>query len=396
MNKWFKEETESSVKKIRQEIQKRIDLVKSSMEELELAAQDFEIGDTIDAETRSSQNIYEKMTAMVSKFEYPEKITYKTTEEWVKSLGKFLQKVMIIGRRFIPNLKRKYKTRVFILNRALTRIQKNYQDFNLYIENKTVLLQEVDNTSDKIILIIEKVDERDKLKKQISVEKAEVAEIAKEISDLNNSTTSLESKEVLTQLDKLNREVLIIGKKLRLELGGMDKPLRKLASRAQDGKVMVPPELVKMGNLIRENPLEAIWDLDEGHEKLNDLMEILIDASKADKIKLKASMKNKAITHAQEVIDGSIKELHTNLLKLKEQIINVEKKIDELGLKYQIQEYKEAQEALEKNENRNQRRIHDLENSLLELNEDIASLAGETQREVRKLTNQDVKINIKD
>ncbi|MHA1156929.1 MAG: hypothetical protein ACTSQK_12550 [Candidatus Heimdallarchaeota archaeon] len=134
MNEWFQNDTENSVKKVRQEIQKRIELVKASMEELELAAQDFEIGDTIDAETRSSQNIFEKMTEMVTEFEYPEKITYKTTEEWVKSLGKFLQRVLTIGRRFIPNLKRKYKTRVFILNRALTRIQKNYHDFNKFIE----------------------------------------------------------------------------------------------------------------------------------------------------------------------------------------------------------------------------------------------------------------------
>ncbi|MHA1556944.1 MAG: hypothetical protein ACTSPM_08440 [Candidatus Heimdallarchaeota archaeon] len=396
MNEWFQNDTENSVKKVRQEIQKRIELVKASMEELELAAQDFEIGDTIDAETRSSQNIFEKMTEMVTEFEYPEKITYKTTEEWVKSLGKFLQRVLTIGRRFIPNLKRKYKTRVFILNRALTRIQKNYHDFNKFIEDKTVLLKEVDETSDKISLIISKVEERDKLKKQISSEKAEADEILKEISELDNSTTSLESREVLTQLDDLNKKVQIIGKKLRLELGGMDKPLRKLTSRAQDGKVMVPPELVNIANLIRENPLDALWEMDEGHEKLNDLMEILIDASKADKIKLKASMKNKAIAHAQEVINGSIKELHLDLISLKEQIINIEVKIEELGLKDQIQEYKEAQQALKKNENRKRRTIRDLENSLQELNEEVASLAGETQRQVRKLTNQDVKINIKD
>ncbi len=396
MNEWFQNDTENSVKKVRHEIHKRIDLVKASMEELEHAAQDFEIGDTIDAETRSSQNIFEKMTEMVSEFEYPEKITYKTTEEWVKSLGKFLQRVLTIGRRFIPNLKRKYKTRVFILNRALTRIQKNYQDFNKFFEDKTVLLKEVDDTSDKISLIISKVKERDKLKKQISAEKKEADEITEEIKELGNTASSLKSREVLTQLDELNKEVQIIGKKLRLELGGLDKPLRKLTSRAQDGKVMVPPELINIANLIRENPLDAIWELDEGHEKLNDLMEILIDASKAEKIKLKASMKNKAIAHAQEVIDGSIKELHTDLLKLKEQITSIEVKIEELGLKDQIQEYKEAQESLEKNENRRRRRIRDLESSLQELNEEIASLAGETQRQVRKLTNQDVKINIKD
>ncbi|MHA1156928.1 MAG: hypothetical protein ACTSQK_12545 [Candidatus Heimdallarchaeota archaeon] len=235
-----------------------------------------------------------------------------------------------------------------------------------------------------------------KLKKQISSEKAEADEILKEISELDNSTTSLESREVLTQLDDLNKKVQIIGKKLRLELGGMDKPLRKLTSRAQDGKVMVPPELVNIANLIRENPLDALWEMDEGHEKLNDLMEILIDASKTDKIKLKASMKNKAIAHAQEVINGSIKELHLDLISLKEQITNIEVKIEELGLKDQIREYKEAQQALKKNENRKRRTIRDLENSLQELNEEVASLAGETQRQVRKLTNQDVKINIKD
>ena len=396
MKDWFENETENSVKKVRQEISKKIDSVKTAMEELEIAAQDFEIGDTIDAETRSSQNIFEKMTEMVTEFEYPERITYKTAEDWAKSLEKFLERVLTVGRRFIPNLKKKYKTRVFILNRALQRIQRHYQDLTKFLEDKTVLLKEVDDTSDKIELIIEKVAQRDKLKEEIKTEKSEDEKIRTQIAELENSASSLESREVLTHLDEIKKEVEVIGKKLRVELGGLDKPLRKLTSRAQDGKVMVPPELLDIANQIRENPLDALWKLDYGHKKLNDLMEILIDASKSEKIKLKGSMKNKAISYAEEIINGSISELHNDLMKFKEQKSEVEKKISELGLNDQIQEYKEQQENLQKNEERKQRTIRDLEENLKDLNEEIASLAGETQRQVRKLTNQDVKINIKE
>ncbi len=59
-------------------------------------------------------------------------------------------------------------------------------------------------------------------------------------------------------------------------------------------------------------------------------------------------------------------------------------------------EFKDKQEILEKNRDIQRRRINSLKDNLEELNEEIASLAANTQRNVRKLTKQDVKINIKD
>ena len=396
MLEWFEEETESSVKKIRNEIVKRIDNVKDSMDELVVAAKDFEIGDTIDAETRSSQNIYEKMTEMVEEFEYPEKVTYKTANELLKDLKKFLERVLEIGSRFIPNLKRKYRTRVFILNRALQRIQRNFQDLENFLEEKTILLQEVDETSDNISLIIDKVRTRENLKKEIKNEDIEADKIQKQINELQNGASSLESVAVLKELDEINREVQVIGNKLRLKLGGLDKPLRKLASRATDGKVMVPPELINVANLLKENPIDALWDMDSGYEKLNNLMEILIEASKSEKIKLKASMKNKTIALAEEIINGELKDLHNDLLEHKNRKIEIENRVEQQGLKDKIQEFKDKKEELEKDEERKQRRIRDLKNDLEDLNEEIINLSAETQRQVRKLTNQDVKINIKE
>ena len=396
MKVWFEEETENSVRKIRSEIEKRINYVKESMEELVVASKDFEVGDTVDAETRSSQNIFEKMIEMVEGFEYPEVVTYKTADEFAKSLKKFLERVMEIGRRFIPNLKKKYKTRVFILNRALQRIQRNYQELNNFLEEKTVLLREVDETSDKISLIISKVKERESLKEQIKEETLEAEKITDEINELDNSTSNLESKTVLSELDEINKEVHVIGNKLKLHLGGFDKPLRKLTSRAQDGKIMVPPDLVQMANLLKENPLEVLWEQPEGHERLNDLMEILVEVSKNDKIQLKTAMKNKAISLADEIIAGSLKEIHNELMSHKSKKQEIELRVEELGLKDQIHHFKEKQEELIKSQARKNRAIKDLKNKLEELNNDIVNYAAETQRQIRKLTNQDVKINIKE
>ena len=396
MKEWFEEETESSVKKIRNEIEKRIDNIKDSMDELVAAAKDFEIGDTIDAETRSSQNIYEKMTEMVEEFGYPEKVTYKTANDLLKDLKKFLERVLEIGGRFIPNLKRKYRTRVFILNRALQRIQRNYQELESFLEERTILLQEVDETSDDISLIIEKVRSRENLKNEIKNETVEAEKIQEEIDQLQNSASSLESITILKELDEINREVQVIGNKLRLKLGGLDKPLRKLTSRATDGKVMIPPELINIANLLKENPIDALWDMEYGHEKLNDLMDILIEASKSEKIKLKSSMKNKTISLAEEIINGEIKELHKDLLEHKNKKIEIENRVEQQGLRDKIQEFKNKKEELQKDEDRKQRRIRDLKNNLEELNEEIVNLSAETQRQIRKLTNQDVKINIKE
>ncbi|MFW9924132.1 MAG: hypothetical protein ACFFDW_12675, partial [Candidatus Thorarchaeota archaeon] len=181
MHDWFVNETENSVKKVRGEISKRIEAIKLAMSDLLDAAKEFEIGETVDAETRSSQNIYEKMTEMVQEFTYPDKITYNTAEDFIKDLNKFLERVLTLGRRFIPNLKRKYKTRVFILNRALERIQRNYSDLKSFLEDKSTLLKEVDETSDMIQQIVEKIKERNNLKEQIANESKIEDNLEKEI-----------------------------------------------------------------------------------------------------------------------------------------------------------------------------------------------------------------------
>jgi hypothetical protein len=396
MQPWFEKQTENSVKKIRAELKKQIDAIASAMEDLKESAAEFEMKDTLDAETRSSQNIYEKFTEMVDEFEFPEKVTYKTSEEFLKNLEKFLKTLLKQGRRFIPNLGKKYKTRLFVLNRALTRIQRNYQDFEKFLEDRTVLLQEVDATSDNILLLIEKVEDRENLKNDINTEKNEAQKLEEKIEALDSSTHDLEEQTILVNLDEINKQLNIVGNKLRLELGGLDKPLRKLTSRVLDGKVMCPPELVDLANNIRANPLDAFWNISNGYEKLTRLLEILKDAAKTNKLKLKTSMSNKAISLSDEIINGSIKDIHNELLELKEKRLVIERKVEELGLKEKIEKLEQKQEELAKNEDRKNRQIKDLEEQLKDLNDEIVKLAAETQRKVRKLTNQDVKINIKE
>ena len=396
MKPWFEKQTENSVKKIRSELKKQIDYVANAMDDLRESALEFEMKDTIDAETRSAQNIYEKFTEMTDAFEFPEEVTYKTAEDFLKRLEKFLSTLLTQGRRFIPNLGKKYKTRLFILNRALTRIQRNYQDFEKFLEDKTVLLRQVDEASESIALLIEKVKNRKNLKQEIKAEKSEAAKLVEEIEALDLSTSNLEDQTVLSELKEINKQVKIVGNKMRLELGGLDKPLKKLSSRVLDGKVMVPPELVELANNIRDNPLDAFWNISNGYEKLTRLLEILIEAAKSDKLKLKTSMTNKTVTLSTKIINGSMKDIHSELLELKQERIAIEQKVEELGLKEKIQELEHKHEGLAKNEERKQRRIKDLEDQLEELNADIVKLAANTQRKVKKLTNQNVKINIKE
>ena len=396
MKHWIEKQTENSVKKIRAELKKQIDYVASAMDDLKESALEFEMKDTIDAETRSAQNIFEKFTEMVENFEFPEVVTYKTSEDFLKRLEKFLTTLLTQGRRFIPNLGKKYKTRLFVLNRALTRIQRNYQEFDKFLEDKTVLLQEVDAASDNITLLIEKTEERENLKNKIKSEKSEAKNIEEAIEALNNSTHDLEDQTVLVDLKDIDSKVKIIGNKLRVELGGLDKPLRKLTSRVLDGKVMCPPELVELANEIRASPLDAFWSAYNSYDKLTRLLEILKDAAKSDKLKLKPSMTNKTIALSDKIINGSIKDIYSDLLDLKDKRLAIEQKVEELGLKEKIEELENKQENLSKNEDRKKRQIRDLEVKLEELNDDIVKLAANTQRKVRKLTNQDVKINIKE
>ncbi|MHA1213636.1 MAG: hypothetical protein ACTSSH_14410 [Candidatus Heimdallarchaeota archaeon] len=357
MKDWFEDETKNSVKKIRSELGKRFDMFKSNLEELKISA----------------------------------------AKVLLKDIEKFYQRVLKQGSRFIPNLKKnKYRNRVFTLNRALQRIQKNYQDFERFLEDKSVLLRDVDQTSDDITLIIDKVKEREILKKQIQNQKADSDKIKNEISKLLESASNLKSKSILQELDEIKKNINIIDKKLRVHLGGLDKPLRKLVARAQDGKVMVPPHLVDLATVLKEKPVKAMENLDKGHSLLNDLMEILVDAVAADKLKLKTSMNNKAKLIGSKIIEGSIKELHDELLTFVEKRTEIEKKVEEAGLKQQINEFNEKRNSIEKSKDRMRRNINDLEHRLEMINSNIAEIAAETQRNVRRLTKQDVKINIKE
>jgi chromosome segregation ATPase len=179
-------------------------------------------------------------------------------------------------------------------------------------------------------------------------------------------------------------------------MSGLDKPLRKLNSRHQDGKVMVPPFLIELITQLRENPLKAFEDMSAGHKDLNDLLEILKEAAVKEILKLKPAMRNKTITLSQDIMNGAIKELHADLLQHSKKRKDIEVKVEESGLKVQIMGLKDKKENLEKNKDIQRRRINSLKDNLEELNKEIAKLAANTQRNVRRLTKQDVKINIKD
>ncbi len=397
MKDWFEAETEGSVRKIRSELRKRFENISSNMEDLKIAAQDFEVKDTIDAESRSSQNIYEKMTEMVEEFEIPQTITYSSAQAFLKDLEKFLSRVLTLGSRFIRNLKKnKYRTRVFILQRALTRLQKNYQELENFLENKTVLLQEVDETSEGIDSLVKKVHEREKIKKEIAEEKELVSQHEEKLQALKEEYTKLTTGTAIEELEEITREEQIIVNKIKLVLGGLDKPLRKLISRAQDGKVMVPPGLIDLANQLKEDTKTALEKMDKGHPQLSELMEILQEAVEKNKLKLKASMQNKTKTLTKEIIGGSIKEQHDELLQLVSKRNEIEQKIDQLGLRGQLEEITVKREAVEKDKLIVERRLKELQNQLESINNEIASLAAQIQRKVRKLTSQDVKINIKD
>ncbi|RLI70928.1 MAG: hypothetical protein DRP02_06380 [Candidatus Gerdarchaeota archaeon] len=397
MKDWFEAETEGSVRKIRSELRKRFENISSNMEDLKIAAQDFEVKDTIDAESRSSQNIYEKMTEMVEEFEIPQTITYSSAQAFLKDLEKFLSRVLTLGSRFIRNLKKnKYRTRVFILQRALTRLQKNYQELENFLENKTVLLQEVDETSEGIENLIKKVHEREKIKKAIVEEKELVSQHEEKLQALKEEYTKITTGTAIEELEEITREEQIIVNKIKLVLGGLDKPLRKLISRAQDGKVMVPPGLIDLANQLKEDTKTALEKMDKGHPQLSELMEILQDAVEKNKLKLKPSMQNKTKTLTKEIIEGSIKEQHNELLRLVSKRNEIEQKIDQLGLRGQLEEITIKREAVEKDKLIVERRLKELQNQLESINNEIASLAAQIQRKVRKLTSQDVKINIKD
>ena len=83
MKPWFEKQTENSVKKIRAELKKQIDYVAGAMNDLKESALEFEMKDTIDAETRSAQNIFEKFTEITDTFEFPEEVTYKTAKDFL-------------------------------------------------------------------------------------------------------------------------------------------------------------------------------------------------------------------------------------------------------------------------------------------------------------------------
>ncbi|MBD3192666.1 MAG: hypothetical protein GF308_18640 [Candidatus Heimdallarchaeota archaeon] len=396
MQEWFKEQTEDSVKRVRNNIQKKLEGIQDALDDLVNTSQEFEVKDTVDAESRSSQNIYEKMTLLVEEFQFPKQITYARMREFQKEVEKLIKNVLTTGRRFIPNLGKKYKTRVFLLNRALKRIQKAYKDFSEYLDENTDLMQEVDETSDKISLLIKKMNTRADLQKRIQEEEEDAEEVEEQISEIDEDASHLEAKKVMLELEEIDKEAKLMGKKIRQEIYNLDKPLRKLASRAIDGVVQLPPHLTDLANNLRDNPEEAFWNLEEGHENLNELLQILLDAIEEDKIKIKRSKARKTVELAEEIIGGSIAEAHNEMLALKRRKEELNERINKFGLEEQIEKYQEKIEDLQKADNRKRRRIRDLEEELENLNEEIIQLAGNVQRKVRKLTEQDVKIDLKE
>ncbi|MEA2069918.1 MAG: hypothetical protein U9O98_01360, partial [Asgard group archaeon] len=310
---------------------------------------------------------------------------------------KFLKRVMIIGKKFIPNLGgRKYKTRVYVLNRIMKQLQDDYKDFEKFLRKKTKLLREVDETSEYINTIIKKMEERSELKKKIQNTIKEAETIQEKIDKMDDKQSNLESQKIVVQLEELDQQINVECNKLTLETGSLDKPLRKLTSRAHDGIVKLPPGLKKLAEQLQDNPHKAFLSMEKNHPKLNSLIDILIDAIKTEKIKLKSSMKSRALELAEDIKNGSIIEMLNKVIEHEKKKEELDEKIDELGIRKEIEKFKKERQEYEKDKERKERTIRDLKSKLKKLNDEIAEIAAKTQKRVKELTDKEVKIDIKE
>jgi hypothetical protein len=394
---FYKERLDDLFFKIKRAVGKLISDVKGGLVEIKKCTDHFiEAGeDKVDNKAQRSLHFFsDKIKKEIDEIELPEdEITYDNTLELLNSIKRLFNNINEVARKSLPKFKSEVQTEIKELNYFTRKLSKKQATLEQFMRKKYTELKEAEYLLNKLPKMFALRDNIENSKRDLDQFEQELAERKKNEEALNARLVTLEKNDLFRKLEE-ERDRLF---KLKININdqlGFKKALKKMKFNLEKGEIHVSNVDL---NYIRDFLKDSIRTLAQESSDLIKFSSLLVQLRRIleeNKLNLKADTKEKTIEQINMIFDT--KQIYDDIetvRKINENIIQIEKEIEEAGLATKLENIKNEISAnavkLEHLESDLERKNKDYMrhlNSLKEEREEFQSLISDVLNEDVKLT----------
>ena len=395
---FYKDKLNSQFFKLRKAIKKLIGEIKENLIEIKVCLDHFlETGkEKIEEKAQRSLNFFsDRIRKEIEEIEIPEEeINHDNVTELLNSIKKLFASINEIARKSLPKFHKEVQAEIKELNYITRKLGKKQAVLDNFLRKKYTDVKNAEYLLKKLPKLFHLKENIEHAKLDLDKFEEELEERTKKQEDLNSNLIELEKNDLFKKLDAKKDSLFQLQLEINDELG-FKKALKKLRFELEKGTIHVPNiDLSYLKDFIK-SPIKMLVNERKDLPKFTGLMVQLRHTLEENKLNLKADTKQKTIEQINAIFDEKL--LQENIekyLKLKEDIKEIEAKINDAGLAEKLEELKNQIST-------NTVKLEHIQSDFERKNKDYIRYleALKTEREefqslVEEILNQKVKINI--
>ncbi len=323
LDKWYSKKISKKTKNFRNDGKKIVSSIKKLLSDIIDVAERLG-GSEEAAELDGIAYRYgEKIKELVNSLAIPDEITYTAIERLEKSIRSFFVEITDWGRRWIPRLDKKYKPIIRDLDHLLKLLQGDYQKLLKFMQTYSWVkdLERVKDHIENMYSLIDKIrfyeEQIEMAKSKFETAKLEFDKAEKELAQFMESAKAAELLSIDAEIKSLESEI-------KMKLSPLKKAFKKYQKAIDEHTATVYPGGAKAISSYSEDPLNAIYEDDDGYPSLKAALRGLVDTINAGNLSLKDRLQRRAIEESEKILNGSLLKIQKKakeLLSQKNQIL---------------------------------------------------------------------------
>ncbi|MFX0000503.1 MAG: hypothetical protein ACFE9Q_08690 [Candidatus Hodarchaeota archaeon] len=341
---FYNEQLNSQFSKIKKIVNKLLKDIRDNLIEIKVCLDHFlETGmEKIDQKAQRSLNFFsDRIRKEIDEIEIPEKdINYETIMELLNSIKKLFTTINEIARKSLPKFHKEVQTEIKELNYITRKLGKKQATLDQFMRKKYT---EVKNAED----FLKKLPKLFQLRENIEHAKIDLDEFGRELEgrkkkqeELNSELIKLEKNDYFKELENNKDKLFQLQLAINDEIG-FKKALKKLKFELEKGNIHISNIDLNYLRDFTKNPIKMLINEQKELPKFTSLMVQLRHTLEENKLNLKTDTKQKTIDQINAIFNE--KQLQENIekyLKIKEEIKEIERKIQEIGLAQKLENLK--------------------------------------------------------
>jgi len=400
--KWFEKETNPLVKPLDKEANALINNVKKKIKEVQEACEklikeserDMEKGKAYHR-SRVAKKLAQLFIDTLNKTTFPEQASFKNTEDLLKDLKKALSTIERERNIWFPRI-----SPLFIMARrkidvVLSKLFDSIEKLDLFSSEKYVKAKSVADCFAVAGNIVELLDDLEKIEEEKKEVESTISSVNKEIEEAKQKILSLQQKDEMKELLKINNQVKELTRKVRHELRYLQKPFIKLQNLYNSGIVNIPAEEAQKLSEYLTRPFATLSTEEPGHPLLKKLLHKVNESMEHEKLKIKSSRQRKAQDQIETILEKNTLESLQQLCK------QAYERRRQLSTASKIATFKNeisTQEMTIKELERQMEHLHSKfltrQNSIKEKKDRLEALKEELEKTVAEITAKNIRLTV--